>query len=766
MLRLSLLLSFLLFGSAGLLAQSLSNIPWTFGTGNVVTFDGMDPLAGDFAMEVTGNTIPASIANTVGSLAFAANRDEVYGANGEVLPNGTFENFAQENIFVPVPGGNDYYLIRSYAGAQLTYTRIDPDLNDGNGDVVDGEKDIAFYEVSGHLMVASKPDGSGHWLISADNQNGSSDCYVRTFDVTDGGLIENNIYSDSWTWVGWNSELDEAKISPDCSTIVVAFKGHYLALFQFNNETGEVTDSTEDSFDNQTAFTVYTTLEFSPNSEYLYTIGDESTIVKFDITSFDSPSIQSTLQSSGAADSPQSWKDLKLGSDGRIYILYQSGTDYRLDRIENPDENDDVDLTSSALLLNNSSGFSFPNTPNLTCAQALVISPETNDVCLGDSTFFNLTFSLPPDSVFWDFGDPESGDENFSEELNPAHLYETPGSYDVTLDAWYDGSPLNFELTANVFTYPEFDLGADQTICAGNSLLIGADDAESYAWNTGADSAVIEVTTSGIYEVIASNGPCATEDAIEVTVIPFLTVDIGDDLSVCDEPEAILEANTTVNWSDGSTGESLTVTEPGTYFATLENECFQAGDTVDVQFIVLPTSDLPGRIEACEGDSLFLMLDIENAAVEWSGNGLFSDTDSLFVSQDGVYSANYIYEGCPGADEVEVDFLPYTDPYQLVMPNVFTPNGDNVNNFFGPVFPFDAGFSACTAPALEVDMRIYNRWGNNIVEGECIWDGRSSNNDEVSEGVYYYIVDLRSVCLDRDETRTLTGHLTLIRDGQ
>jgi gliding motility-associated-like protein len=744
-------------------AQNLENSNWVFGSGSGLEFQGGEPTPFESGVDLLSEYIPSVISAPNGDLLYYSDQTTAYTANHEPMPNGDFGDFALESIFVPIPGSDNYYLVRAYEGSDMRYSVIDPDLNDGLGDIVEGQKDISFYEISGRLMVASKADGSGHWLISIDNDNGSDFCYVRTFDVTDDGFVENDVYTDSWFWIGWFPVLDDAALSSDCTRLAIAFKGHYVAVFDYDNENGEVISATDEEFDNFTSFGTLTFLEFSPSGQYLYMCGDQSAIKKYDVTTLDGGVIQST-EVLAANGTPSTLRDMKRGVDGKLYILTSGNT---LDRIENPDEPGTSDYTDDAVIFDGSIQNRLPNTPNLYCSNNFVaFNPETIDVCLGDSTFFALNATFPPDSVFWDFGDPDSGDENFSELFEPAHLYDTPGSYNVTVDAWLDSTLFNFELTANVFAFPEPDLGEDITACAGETVTLDAGEALAYQWNTGDQTQVINVNSSGTYEVIASNGPCAAEDEIQVTIIPFITVDIGDDFSVCDEPEATIEANTVVNWSDGSIGQTLTITEPGTYFATLENECFQAGDTIDVQFIVLPESALPGRIEACEGDSLFLMLDIENAEVEWSGNGLFSDTDSLFVSQDGVYSANYIYEGCPGERDVEVDFLPYTDPYQLVMPNVFTPNGDNVNNFFGPVFPFDAGFSACTAPALEVDMRIYNRWGNNIVEGECIWDGRADNGNEVSEGVYYYIVDLRSVCGDRDELRTINGHLTLIRDGQ
>jgi gliding motility-associated-like protein len=68
------------------------------------------------------------------------------------------------------------------------------------------------------------------------------------------------------------------------------------------------------------------------------------------------------------------------------------------------------------------------------------------------------------------------------------------------------------------------------------------------------------------------------------------------------------------------------------------------------------------------------------------------------------------------------------------LPNVFTPNSDNINDFFVP-FP---GYTSVE----RVEMQIFNRWGILVFETnnpEIKWDGRDKNtNNLCPEGVYFY----------------------------
>ncbi|HEX2933879.1 MAG TPA: gliding motility-associated C-terminal domain-containing protein [Bacteroidales bacterium] len=89
------------------------------------------------------------------------------------------------------------------------------------------------------------------------------------------------------------------------------------------------------------------------------------------------------------------------------------------------------------------------------------------------------------------------------------------------------------------------------------------------------------------------------------------------------------------------------------------------------------------------------------------------------------------------------------------LPNVFTPNNDNKNDFFKSYNPGNY--------VKQVDMKIFNRWGKLVyktTDANINWDGKEMNNKKtVSAGVYYYVCDVYEPRLTGVQVKTLTGFI-------
>jgi gliding motility-associated-like protein len=103
--------------------------------------------------------------------------------------------------------------------------------------------------------------------------------------------------------------------------------------------------------------------------------------------------------------------------------------------------------------------------------------------------------------------------------------------------------------------------------------------------------------------------------------------------------------------------------------------------------------------------------------------------------------------GCEEVDSVFIDVLEDITVY-----NVFSPNGDGINEYFeiehADRFP-------------EMLVQVYSRWGDLLFStvgyhSGSWWDGRARGK-EAPVGTYYYVV------VPYPGAKPITGHVTIIR---
>jgi len=94
---------------------------------------------------------------------------------------------------------------------------------------------------------------------------------------------------------------------------------------------------------------------------------------------------------------------------------------------------------------------------------------------------------------------------------------DTAGTYWVTVD---DGGCIGVDtIVLGIDTIPAVDLGADTTICSGDSIMLNAGNpGAGYNWYTGESSQTITVNSAGIYWVEVDNSGCIKLDTINIGV--------------------------------------------------------------------------------------------------------------------------------------------------------------------------------------------------------------------------------------------------------
>jgi len=108
--------------------------------------------------------------------------------------------------------------------------------------------------------------------------------------------------------------------------------------------------------------------------------------------------------------------------------------------------------------------------------------------------------------------------------------------------------------------------------------------------------------------------------------------------------------------------------------------------------------------------------------------------------------------GCTDSISINID----VDPIVADIPNTFTPNGDDTNDFFN--------FVSNAPERVQVEeFVVYNRWGQQVYNNENPdqgWDGTFNGEPQPSE-VYYYQIELLQP--NGESLGTFQGDVTLLR---
>lgn len=185
---------------------------------------------------------------------------------------------------------------------------------------------------------------------------------------------------------------------------------------------------------------------------------------------------------------------------------------------------------------------------------------------------------------------------------------------------------------------PLVNLGNDTTLCQGDSIvLVTSADLASYQWNTGQTDSLLKVGTGGIYQVTLSNVCGTIADSIEISIDSTLVVDLGPDTVICKGSTIWLTSNVegdTYIWNNGSTNDSLLVTQQGQYGLTVGNACGTFGDYIVVSYDTNPITYLGP-------DSTYCLTNLIQLDAFWSRANYHWNTGDTTASITAGYTGNY-----------------------------------------------------------------------------------------------------------------------------
>lgn len=264
-------------------------------------------------------------------------------------------------------------------------------------------------------------------------------------------------------------------------------------------------------------------------------------------------------------------------------------------------------------------------------------------------------------------------------------------------------------------------------------------------------------TDPGTYAVqYFTTNPCTFHrDTFVVEDINY-SLYLGPDQVSCDGSPVSLDAGIVAGaaylWQDSSSNQGLEADTSGLYWVEVSKGGCSARDSIRVTIMV--QQNIGKDTLMCIEDAVDIPL---HAQVPAGASALWStgETTSSIVAQDsGLYWVQVSYANCSVSDSVYIH-EEYCD-CTVLFSSAFSPNGDGVNDRFGPVAD-----GAC--PVTDYRMEIYNRWGQRVFvsfNADETWDG-TINGKPADAGTYMYRVQARSGL--RYTVVQQKGDLTLIR---
>ena len=350
-------------------------------------------------------------------------------------------------------------------------------------------------------------------------------------------------------------------------------------------------------------------------------------------------------------------------------------------------------------------------------------------------------------------------------------------TYTVTLTDPITGCVSTDDIVVSVLTLPTVDAGPDLYLCPGFDVQLQGSGSGGFSWSpaalvdnaTSATPQASPVVTTVFTLTVSDGNGCQNSDVMTVNVNTDPQVDAGSDLTIClgetvqigGSPTSVVPGVSFL-WSPSTDLDDATFPNPNaspdattTYTVTVTSDTCTSSDQMTVTVQGLAQAAFNVRLEPnCDGLRAFFN-DLSTGAIayawDFNGDGI-TDSEEQYPQWVFLYGTSMVVTltitdiyGCTGSVTQSWPVGTYEDLVDITVPNVFTPNGDGVNDVF--TIESQAVLGSCT------NMFIFNRWGQKVFESfgnDIVWSGRNFSGEECTIGTYFYVIRVKDMEFNGD----------------
>ncbi len=369
---------------------------------------------------------------------------------------------------------------------------------------------------------------------------------------------------------------------------------------------------------------------------------------------------------------------------------------------------------------------------------------------------------------------------------NVCNLEEITRTYSVT-DAC-GNQILVTQVITILAVYPPINAGPDQSICSGDVTTLTAVNplGVPITWDNGVVNGVpFSPIITNTYTVTADNLGCISTDQVDIIIKPLPIVSFMPDVTIGCTPLTVNFTNLTPNTANGvwsiSSGDLLTgvgtvsstITQPGCFDVTLTitgtNGCensLTSTDLICVEAYPIAAFNASENVLTTLNTQVLFdnnSIGATNYSWDFGDNSPLSSINSplhVYPGEEGVYEVMLIASSPFGCADTAYATIQINEELLFYVPNTFTPDDDNFNPTFQPVFT--SGFDP-----FDFTLLIFNRWGEIIFESHDAsigWDGTYGSNGQIEiiqDGTYTWKIEFKTSL--NDERKMILGHVNVIR---